>query len=148
MTLTARMLMTGVDAEGGSCVARVDDISFVPPPGLDGFRSAELYAAPSSPAIDTMDGRVGAKYDLGVAPGALRWMIVEYGPQVEFGAHHTDSVDFDLVLSGNIDLILGDGVHALQPGDCVLVTGVDHAWRAGLDGCRLAVLAIGAAPPN
>jgi hypothetical protein len=29
-----------------------------------------------------------------------------------------------------------------------VVTGVDHAWRAGAEGCRLNIMTIGAAPPN
>lgn len=71
-------------------------------------------------------------------------MIIEYGPGVTFPMHHTDTVDFDIVLSGSVELILDDGVHRLASGDSVVVTGVDHGWRAGPDGCRLSVVAIGA----
>lgn len=57
--------------------------------------------------------------------------------------HHTDSVDFDVVLEGSVDLILDDGAHPLQRGDSVVMTGVDHAWRAGQDGCVLAASNVG-----
>lgn len=84
---------------------------------------------------------------MGVAAGAINWMMIEYGPGVPFSMHHTDTVDFDIVLSGSVELVLDDGVHPLAAGDSVVVTGVDHAWRTGPDGCRLSVVAIGALPP-
>jgi quercetin dioxygenase-like cupin family protein len=53
-------------------------------------------------------------------------------------------VDFDSILGGSLELILDDGVHILQAGDCVIINGIDHAWRAGPDGCTMAVLMLGA----
>jgi hypothetical protein len=35
-------------------------------------------------------------------------------------------------------------LHPLAAGDSVVVTGVDHAWRAGPDGWRLSITTIGA----
>ena len=59
----------------------------------------------------------------------------------------TYTVDFDTVLSGSIELILDDGVHPLKAGDHVMVTGVDHAWCAGPDGCRMSIVSLGVSPP-
>ena len=44
--------------------------------------------------------------------------------------HTTDTVDIDVVISGEVDLELDDGseVH-LRPGDCVIQNGTRHAWR-------------------
>jgi hypothetical protein len=52
------------------------------------------------------------------------------------------------LVDGAVDLIRDDGEHPLAAGDTVVVTGVDHAWRAGPDGRWLSVLTIGASPPN
>ena len=57
--------------------------------------------------------------------------------------HHTDTVDFDLVLEGTVELLLDDGAHLLSSGDHAVVTGVDHAWRAGSEGCVLSAVALG-----
>jgi quercetin dioxygenase-like cupin family protein len=76
-----------------------------------------------------------------------RWFVVEYQPNIELPVHHTDTLDFDVVLAGSVELTLDDGPHSLEAGDCVVVTGVDHGWRAGPEGCRLSVLALGTAPP-
>jgi hypothetical protein len=45
-------------------------------------------------------------------------------------------------------LILDDGGHPLVAGDSAVVTGVDHGWRAGPEGCRLTVMTFGVSPPN
>jgi len=39
--------------------------------------------------------------------------------------------------------VLDDGAHRLEPGDTVVVAGVDHAWRAGPDGCTMVNTMIG-----
>ena len=44
--------------------------------------------------------------------------------------HTTDTVDLDLVLSGEMDLELDDGAEVhLRPGDSVVQNGTRHAWR-------------------
>ncbi|MGO9384346.1 MAG: cupin domain-containing protein [Mycobacterium sp.] len=143
---SGRLLITGVDASGRSCAARDELVALQGGPGLDGVLYSVLYAAPSLPAISTGGGRVADLLDLAVATGAVRWTVIQYAPGAAFSMHHTDTVDFDVVLSGSVDLILDDGAHPLAPGDSVVVTGVDHAWRAGPQGCRLSVLTIGASP--
>jgi hypothetical protein len=104
-----RLVITGVDAAGRSCA--VHD-GLVAPQGdgsPQGLRYSVLYAAPSLPAIATGGGRIGGFLDLVVPPGALRRTLVEYAPGAEFPMHHTNTVDFDAVVSGSVDLILDDG---------------------------------------
>lgn len=113
---------------------------------LPGVLYSVLYGTPSIPSIAD-GGRVADLLDLGVTPGAINWMTIEYAPGTTLTMHHTDTLDFDTVLSGSVELVLDDGVHLLAPGDSVVVTGIDHGWRAGPDGCRLSVVAIGATPP-
>jgi len=62
------------------------------------------------------------------------------------GMHTTDTVDFDVVLSGEIYLELDDGSEVLlKAGDCVIQNGTRHAWqnRSAKD-CISAVALIGA----
>ena len=143
-----RLLVTGVDAAGRSCAAQEGPITLQGDAGLGGIRYSILYAAPSAPSIDAGGGRVADLLDLAVPPGSIRWAAIEYGPGAEFSMHHTDTVDFDVVLSGSVELILDDGVHLLTVGDSAVVTGVDHAWRAGAEGCRLNIMTIGVSAPN
>lgn len=59
--------------------------------------------------------------------------------------HYTATVDFDFVVGGSTTLVLESDEVALEPGDCVLIPGVPHAWRAGPDGCELCNVLIGKA---
>ena len=79
-------------------------------------------------------------------PGHARWIVVDYGPHAETPVHHTDTLDLETIISGSVDLILDDGAHHLEVGDMVVMTGVDHAWRAGPDGCRINAVLIGTPP--
>jgi quercetin dioxygenase-like cupin family protein len=146
--MSGRLLITGVDASGRSCAAGDDLITLQGDAGLDGVLYSVLYATPALPRISTGGGRVADLLDLVVPPGALRWTVIEYAPGAAFSMHHTDTVDFDVVLSGSVELILDDGGHPLEVGDSVVVTGVDHAWRAGPQGCRLNIMTIGVSPPS
>lgn len=142
-----RLLVTGVDAAGRSCVVQDGPVALQGGPGMAGVFYSVLHAAPSLPPISAGGGRAADHLDLVVPPGALRWAAIEYAPGAEFSMHHTDTVDFDVVLSGSVELILDDGAHPLADGDSAVITGVDHAWRAGPDGCRLSIMTIGASPP-
>jgi quercetin dioxygenase-like cupin family protein len=139
-----RRLVTGVDAAGRSCVVEEREVAcgdVVPGVGVD-----TIFDTHESPPCPRPAGR-GDMLDLGVAPGLAHWIVVEYEPGAVFPRHHTDSIDFDIVLAGSMELTLDDGVHLLAQGDCVVMTGVDHAWRGGPEGCTLSVIALGTPPP-
>ncbi|WNG86546.1 cupin domain-containing protein [Mycobacterium sp. ITM-2016-00317] len=137
-------MITGVDAEGRSCVVSDDALT------LDqlapGFAMGIPYATSASPPPSRPAGSAPL-IDQGIAPGLVRWMVVDLGPDSETPMHHTDTLDLETVVSGSVELVLDDGAHPLQPGDLVVLAGVDHAWRAGPDGCRLSAVLIGTPPP-
>ena len=60
--------------------------------------------------------------------------------------HTTDTVDFDVVVFGEVYLELDEGseVH-LKAGDCVIQNGTRHAWHnRSLEKCVIAVTLVGA----
>ena len=61
------------------------------------------------------------------------------------GMHTTDTIDYGIVISGEIWLELDDGAEVhLKPGDCVVQNGTRHAWRnRGADPCVMAWVMIG-----
>jgi quercetin dioxygenase-like cupin family protein len=140
-----RQLVTGLDASGNSCVVEERDFAFAE--GVPSIVLNVIFATEETPPPPRPAGR-GEFLDMGLAPGLTRWMVIDFEPGGSFAMHHTDTVDYDTVLAGSIDLTLDDGVHPLGPGDCVVMNGVDHDWRAGPDGCRLSVVAIGTPPPG
>lgn len=140
-----RRLLTGVNDEGRSCVLEEAEIS--PTEAVPGIALEMLFATTESPPPARPEG-YGDFLSLGVDPGLCRWMIIDWAPNHSWAMHHTDTVDFDTVLSGSVELILATGAHKLEPGDCAVITGVDHAWKAGPDGCRVSIITLGTPAPS
>ena len=48
--------------------------------------------------------------------------------------HRTESIDYGIVLAGQVVLVLDDGSETLLgPGDVVVQRGTDHAWENPTD---------------
>jgi len=48
--------------------------------------------------------------------------------------HATDTIDYEIILSGKVDMELPGGkVRTLQPGDLLVMGGVPHAWKNHYD---------------
>jgi len=135
-----RTLITGVDADGRSCAVSLQDVAL--DPIGPGFGLGIVYATTSNPPPARPAG-AAALIDQHLATGMIRWIVVDYAPGAETPKHHTDTLDLETVLSGSVELTLEDGVHLLEPGDMVVMTGVDHAWKAGPQGCRLSAVLVG-----
>ena len=89
-----------------------------------------------------------------LAPGVLRWIVVEHepydvadGPTTSSTLHHIDALDLVFVHEGSGELLLGDGAYPVGPGDLIVMPGTDHAMRAGPGGLRLVVVSVGTPPP-
>jgi hypothetical protein len=62
--------------------------------------------------------------------------------------HRTRSVDYALVLSGEIDMLLDEGEIHLKAGDILVQQGTNHAWvNRGTETCRIAFVLIDAKEP-
>jgi mannose-6-phosphate isomerase-like protein (cupin superfamily) len=112
--------------------------SFVPGPGGTRFRIVQFPGA-STRAFDQEAFRREYRVK---APGLAEAMELQ-----DSGMHTTDSIDYGVVISGEIALELDDGamVH-LKPGDCVVQNGTRHAWRnSNTAPCVMAFVLVGAA---
>jgi quercetin dioxygenase-like cupin family protein len=140
-----RKLLTGVDASGRSCMVETVEMPFVGDEDRPGRPRVHLYETQEGPPPPRPE-QLAQLLDLGVAPGCVRWQVLRFEPGVTIPMHHTDTLDFDLVLEGSGEIVLDDGAHPIGAGDCIVVTGVDHEWRAGPDGFVLSVTLLGATP--
>jgi hypothetical protein len=111
-------------------------------PALGGFRFG-LFTVPPDTTVLTGDLDVGAA--LTQMEEHLPGMAGHMEPD-DPGMHTTDSVDFELVVSGRVVLELDDGVEVeLGPGDTVVQNGTRHAWRNRFDEpCVMVVALVGA----
>jgi mannose-6-phosphate isomerase-like protein (cupin superfamily) len=56
--------------------------------------------------------------------------MLEHNEPDNPGMHTTDTVDLDLIITGEVDLELDDGAEVhLRAGDCVVQNGTRHAWH-------------------
>lgn len=133
------------DIWGGDETPSFPDSGHKPPaatyfPAVDGFRFSFSVIPP--------EGTVGSP-DLDVdrataeAEAALPGMLGHLEPD---GMHRTDTIDFEIVMQGQVYLQLDDGVETLlKVGDTVVQNGTRHVWRnPGPDDCLLAVFMVGA----
>lgn len=109
-----------------------------PPPGGSIFRIVEF--APEKEIKSDYDTRLRLMSALGLAPeGASR------DRPRHPGMHRTRTVDYAVVVSGEIDLLLDDTDIHLKAGDAVVQRGTNHAWvNRGEQPCRIAFVLIDA----
>ncbi len=139
-----RILITGVDSQGRSCV--VEETTHSAEAHEPGGISVTPAAATESCPPPARPPGPGDLLKVTVSPGNARWSFIGFPPGVTTAVHHTDSLDFDVVLEGSVDIVLDDGPHPLAPGDGVVVKGVDHSWQTHDEACRMSVVVIGTPP--
>lgn len=111
-------------------------------PPLGGYRFGFFTVPPAqSPVPADLDLEAGLAEVEAKLPGLLAHMEPD-NP----GMHTTDTIDFEVVLSGEVALELDDGAErTLRPGDTVVQNGTRHRWsNRGSEPAVVAVILIGA----
>ncbi len=63
--------------------------------------------------------------------------------------HRTRSIDYAIVVSGEIDMLLDDSEVHLRAGDVLVQQATNHAWvNRGRETCRIAFVLIDAREPD
>ncbi len=142
-----RRIVTG-HRDGKSVV--IEDTE-VPAQDLLGAKVIELWETIGSPVLPFN----GDKYKTPLKfkmpePGDTRLRLTMIPPEGEqeagSGMHTTKTIDYDIILSGELWMELDDGVEVqLKAGDCVIQNGARHAWRNKSSGnCIMLTVCIGA----
>ena len=80
-------------------------------------------------------------------PDSTIFRIVEYAPGVAPRRHRTNSLDYAVVMSGEIDMELDDETVTLRAGDVLVQRGTIHNWvNRGTAPCVIAFVLLAAAP--
>lgn len=126
------------DISGGA--DRADrDIGVAPPPAGSIFRVVEFPPAAEAGPVDNE----AMKRELGIAHGASAARAAQHP-----GMHRTKSIDYAIVISGEIDMLLDDSEVHLKAGDALVQQGTNHAWvNRGKENCRIAFVLIDAQEP-
>jgi len=172
-TSSFRRVVTGKDASGKAIVLFDDAGKRVRASRELGNTLTLLWVADSTPAnlsgnADAADRDIGVEPP---ANGSI-FRIVEYAPEKDIpsdyatrirlmrergvgpegesrdkprhpGMHRTKTIDYAVILSGEIDMLLDDSEVHLKAGDAVVQRGTNHAWvNRGDQPCRVAFILI------
>ena len=136
-------LVTGHDANGRA-VFKSEDVTPTKliPNGDASFLL--IWTTPTVPA-DNNDETDGRHRDAGLTineGSVIR--IVDMLPGKESPMHRTNSIDYGIILEGEIELELDDGVRkTVRQGGIVVQRGTNHLWRNTTDKvCRIAFILI------
>ena len=174
MATQTRRVVTGHDDEGRAiCIEDEIAEKVFQRPNRPGVTLTNLWKCTTSPAeydgpTDTLEG----PFVLQPPEGGSVFRIVEFEPEdpevlakldgraafAEMGAgdnvvadarhpfmHRTDSVDYAIVLEGEITMLLDDSDVHLKAGDVVVQRGTNHAWsNRGSETCRIAFVLVDA----
>ena len=125
---------------GGSIDLADRQIGTSPPPGGSVFRIMDY--PPVTPEMEKMDATARQK-ELAHEPE-----IKGLPPRHPF-MHRTRTIDYALILSGEIDMLLDDSEIHLKAGDVLVQQGTNHAWvNRGTEVCRIAFILIDAIAPD
>ena len=65
-----------------------------------------------------------------VQPRGTVCRMVDFGPKTDAVMHRTQSLDYGIVIEGEVEMELDDGVkRVLKRGDVAVQRGTIHAWR-------------------
>ena len=172
-----RRVITGHDASGKAIVVADAAAPNVKLRGVTGLTSTLLWVTEATPA-DISSAADPTQREMGVAPpaGGSVLRIVDFPPEAKGGdkidnaamkkemglepghagakparhpyMHRTRSIDYALVLEGEIDMLLDDSEVHLEAGDVLIQLGTNHAWvnNSGKP-CRVAFVLIDANEP-
>jgi mannose-6-phosphate isomerase-like protein (cupin superfamily) len=137
MRKTTRRVVTGHDARGKSVV-----MSDGTPPQNHPMQGAAIGAdfheiwneVDPIPELDSAAAREPNERPFTIMPPAGHLLrILDVYPLKDGGRrtvmHRTRTVDYVVVIEGELTLILDDSEVTLKPGDVVVQRGTDHAWE-------------------
>jgi hypothetical protein len=140
-----------------------------------GFISTVLWAVDESPAdISGSADRAAREVPLSPPPQGAVLRVVDFPPVTSEGIkaadpgkemgpgvhvsdaakrthafmHRTRTIDYAIVMTGEVDMLLDDSSVHLKAGDFVIQQGTNHAWvNNGQENCRIAFIMIDAVEP-
>ena len=146
MPLNVRRVVTGHDDNGRPTVL-FDEICKQVRSGRERHHSCVVWSTGSSPADNSGSEDGGLRPVSSTDPGGTVFRIVQYEPGVAPRNHRTDSIDYAVVISGEIDMTMEDTIVHLKQGDVLVQRGTVHNWvNRGAEPCVIAFALIAAEP--
>jgi len=143
MSFQVRRIVTGHDASGKAIIT-IDDH----PPTASarpGVTTCVAWTSEGFPVDNNGDTDEGKRQTGTTHANGTVFRIIEFAPGNGPRNHRTDSIDYAVVLSGEIDMdIDGAEVH-MKAGDVIVQRGTIHNWiNRGTEPCVIAFVLIAA----
>lgn len=146
MDFNVRRVVTGHDANGKAIVL-YDEIGKEVSSGRPGATACVVWTSEGWPidndaSTDAAKRKTGTTLDNGTV-----FRVVRFDPGVASRNHRTDSIDYAVVMSGEIDMDIDGAVVHLKAGDVLVQRGTIHNWiNRGNAPCVIAFSLIAAKP--
>ena len=146
MALHVRRVITGHDATGRAIV-KIDEVSKNVSSGRPGATACNIWTTEGFPAKNDGAADEGLRKVATTSKNGTIFRVIEFAPGLVARNHRTDSIDYIVVISGEIDMELDESVVHLKAGDVMVQRGTIHNWvNRGTAPCVLAVVLIDAKP--
>jgi len=146
MAVLVRRVVTGHDANGRA-VIKTDEVSKNITSSRPGATACVIWTTESFPVNNTGDADEGLRKVGTTLKGGTVFRVIEFAPGVASRNHRTDSIDYAVVVSGEIDMEIEDSVIHLNAGDVLVQRGTIHNWvNRGTEPCVMAFVLIDAKP--
>ncbi|MEK9646380.1 MAG: cupin domain-containing protein [Alphaproteobacteria bacterium] len=139
MSYSGRRVVTGHDGSG-KAVVRIDDVGANKRSRRENMVAQVIWTTDDLPVDFAEDGEDKGARQIGTTiPGGSVFRVVQFDPGVAPRNHRTDSIDYAVVMSGEIDMEMDDTVVHLKAGDVLVQRGTIHNWvNNGSEPCVIA----------
>ena len=146
MALQVRRVVTGHDSEGRA-IATIDEVSQNLRSARPGATACVVWTSQGFPVDNTGEADVGLRQTGTTLDNGTVFRILELAPGNSPRMHRTDSLDYAVIMSGEIDMELDGSTTHLKAGDVVVQRGTVHNWvNRGTQPCVIAFVLITARP--
>jgi len=146
MALQVRRVVTGHDPSGRA-VVKIDEVARNPTSSRPGATACVVWTTEGFPVDNTGEEDAGQRRTGTTLDNGTVFRILELAPGVSPRNHRTDSIDYAVVMSGEVDMILDDTTVHLNAGDVLVQRGTIHNWiNRGTEPCVIAFVLIAAKP--
>jgi quercetin dioxygenase-like cupin family protein len=143
MPFTVRRIVTTHDASGKAVVGSDIEVEAMPGVMTKEVGNALIWATDSMP-VD-LSGTEPRTQQLEPAPNGTIFRILELPPGIPPRMHKTETIDYVIVLDGEVDMLLDDSEVHMKAGDVMVQKGTWHGWTNRSDRpCRIAFVLIDA----
>ena len=146
MALNVRRVITGHDANG-KAVVKIDEVAKNVTSGRPGATAVNIWTTEGFPVNNDGAEDEGQRKVATTLKNGTIFRIIEFAPGLAARNHRTDSLDYAVIMSGEIDMELDGSTTHLKAGDVVVQRGTVHNWaNRGTEPCVIAFVLIAAKP--